>query len=63
MIFVLLTFLGLGVKYSRLGKISLGGVKIYQMDISEIVECVGFIFVTSIRHVTSDPEKKSRNIG
>ena len=36
-----LTFLGLGVKFFRWGKNSLGGVKIHQMVTSETVQCVG----------------------
>ena len=40
MIIVFLTFLGLGIKFSRLGKNSLGGVKIHQVGTSETVKYV-----------------------
>ena len=40
MVIVFLTFLGLGIKYSRWGKNSLGGVKIHQMGTSETVRYV-----------------------
>ena len=41
-IIVFLTFLGLGVKFSRLSKNSLGGVKIHQVGTIGTVKCVGF---------------------
>ena len=40
MVIVFLTFLGLGIKFSRWGKNSLGGVKIYQVGTSETVRYV-----------------------
>ena len=40
MIIVFLTFLGLGIKFSRWGKNSLGGVKIHQVGTSETVRYV-----------------------
>ena len=40
MVIVFLTFLGLGIKYSRWGKNSLGGVKIHQVGTSETVRYV-----------------------
>ena len=40
MVIVFLTFLGLGIKFSRWGKNSLGGVKIHQVGTSETVRYV-----------------------
>ena len=40
MVIVFLTFLGLGIKFSRWGKNSLGGVKIHQVGTSETVKYV-----------------------
>ena len=40
MVIVFLTFLGLGIKLSRWGKNSLGGVKIHQVGRSEAVRYV-----------------------
>ena len=40
MIIAVLTFLGLGVKFSRWGKNSLDEVKIHQVGTSETVTCV-----------------------
>ena len=39
-VIVFLTFLGLGIKFSRWGKNSLGGVKIHQVGTSERVRYV-----------------------
>ena len=39
-VIVFLTFLGLGIKFSRWGKNSLGGVKIHQVGTSETVRYV-----------------------
>ena len=39
MVIVFLTFLGLGIKFSRWGKNSLGGVKIHQVGTSESKIC------------------------
>ena len=41
MVIVFLTFLGLGIKFCRWGKNSLGGVKIHQVGTSETVRYVG----------------------
>ena len=40
MVIVFLTFLGLGIKFSRWGKNSLGGVKVHQVGTSETVRYV-----------------------
>ena len=40
MVIMFLTFLGLGIKFSRWGKNSLGGVKIHQVGTSETVRYV-----------------------
>ena len=40
MVIVFQTFLGLGIKFSRWGKNSLGGVKIHQVGASEAVRYV-----------------------
>ena len=40
MVIVFLTFLGLGIKFSRWGKNSLGGVKIHQVGTCETVRYV-----------------------
>ena len=40
MVIVFLTFLGLGIKFSRWGKNSLGGVKIHQVGTSETVRSI-----------------------
>ena len=49
MIIVFLTFLGLGVKFSRWGKNSLGGVKLYQVGKSETIKCVGSNLTSAIK--------------
>ena len=41
MIIAFLKFLGLGIKFSRWDKKSLGRGKIHQVGISETVKCVG----------------------
>ena len=40
MIIVFMTFLGLGVKFARWGKNSLGGEKIHKVGTTETVKCV-----------------------
>ena len=47
MIIVFLTFLGLGIKFSRWGKNPLDGVKIHQVDTSETVRYVRVQLLTS----------------
>ena len=43
-IIVFLTFLGSGIRFSRWGKNSLGGVKIHHVATGEKVKCVGSDF-------------------
>ena len=49
MVIVFLTFLGLGLKFSRWGKNSLGGIKIHQVGTSETVR---YVKSSSLLHVT-----------
>ena len=49
MVIVFLTFLGLGIKLSRWGKNSLGGVKIHQVGTSESKICQVQLLTSTIQ--------------